>query len=123
MMDIYQLAVQYLIPRLEQVSIQYLEFKISKTNVLDALFYADKMNLTLVKDYCLSFIVKEDNFYDIVMSNSFADLDKPLMVEIIRKRLVPGRNMDIKLDNTGGKYKFEFGGALLWHTRITEFGS
>lgn len=43
MMDIYQLAVQYLIPRLEQVSIQYLEFKISKTNVLDALFYADKM--------------------------------------------------------------------------------
>lgn len=43
MMDIYQLAVQYLIPRLEQVSIQYLEFKISKTNVLDALYYADKM--------------------------------------------------------------------------------
>lgn len=43
MMDIYQLAVQYLIPRLENVSIQYLEFKISKSNVLDALYYADKM--------------------------------------------------------------------------------
>lgn len=43
MMDIYQLAVQYLIPRLEQVCIQYLEFKISKQNVLDALFNADKM--------------------------------------------------------------------------------
>lgn len=43
MMDIYQLAAQYLIPRLENVSVQYLEFKISKSNVLDALYYADKM--------------------------------------------------------------------------------
>lgn len=58
--------------------------------------------LTLIKDYCLSFIVKEDNFYDIVMSNAFANLDKPLMVEIIRKRLNPGRNMDIKFDKTAG---------------------
>lgn len=50
MMDIYQLAVHYLIPRLENVSIQYLEFKISKTNVLDALYYADKMKY--VSTYC-----------------------------------------------------------------------
>lgn len=42
-MDIYQLAVQFLIPRLEQVCIQYLEYKISKQNVLDALYNADKM--------------------------------------------------------------------------------
>lgn len=48
MMDIYQLAVQYLIPRLEQVSIQYLEFKISKTNVLEALFYADKVKYVTI---------------------------------------------------------------------------
>lgn len=59
--------------------------------------------LTLIKEYCLSFIVKEDNFYEIVMSNAFANLDKPLMVEIIRKRLNPGRNMDIKFDKTAGK--------------------
>lgn len=43
MMDIFQLAVQYLIPRLENVSIQYLELKIQKSNVLDAFYYADKM--------------------------------------------------------------------------------
>lgn len=43
MMDIFQLAVQYLITRLENVSIHYLELKISKSNVLDALYYADKM--------------------------------------------------------------------------------
>lgn len=42
-MDIFQLAVLYLITRLENVSIHYLELKISKSNVLDALYYADKM--------------------------------------------------------------------------------
>lgn len=125
-MDIYQLAVQYLIPRLEQVCIQYLEFKISKQNVLDALFNADKMryrspsnrhqihfnynlrihcfSLKLIKEYCLAFIVKEENFYEIVMSGEFVNLDKPLMVEIIRKRLNPGKNIEIKYDKTGGKW-------------------
>lgn len=43
MMDIYQLSFLFLIPRLVQVCIQYLEFKIAKDNVLDALFNADKM--------------------------------------------------------------------------------
>ena len=43
MMDIFQLAVLYLITRLENVSIHYLELRISKSNVLDALYYADKM--------------------------------------------------------------------------------
>lgn len=43
MMDIYQLAEQFDIPRLEQVCLQYLEMKILKSNVLDALYNADKM--------------------------------------------------------------------------------
>lgn len=43
MMDIYQLAVQFLVRSLERVCLQYLEFKITKQNVLDALFNADKM--------------------------------------------------------------------------------
>lgn len=59
--------------------------------------------LSLIKDYCLSFIVKEDNFYDIIMSSVFVNLDKPLMVEIIRKRLNPGRNTDIRFDKTIGR--------------------
>ncbi|GAB0088910.1 Leucine-zipper-like transcriptional regulator 1 homolog [Sergentomyia squamirostris] len=103
MMDIYQLAVQFFIPRLEQVCIQYLEFKISKGNVLDALFNADKMKLIVIKDYCLGFIVKEDNFYDIVMSQDFSGLEKTLMVEVIRKRLNPGKtSIDMKIDKNIG---------------------
>lgn len=36
------------------------------------------------------------------MSAEFVNLEKPLMVEIIRKRLNPGKNMEIKYDKTGG---------------------
>lgn len=43
MMDIYRLSVQFDIPRLEQMSVQYLEFKISKGNVLEALYHSDDM--------------------------------------------------------------------------------
>ncbi|XP_065075653.1 leucine-zipper-like transcriptional regulator 1 homolog [Ochlerotatus camptorhynchus] len=103
MMDVYQLAVQFYIPRLEQLCVQYLEFKISKTNVLDALYNADRMGLTLIKDHCLGFITKEDHFYDIVMSPEFAALEKPLIVEIIRKRLNPSKHStEMKYDKTIG---------------------
>lgn len=47
--------------------------------------------------------MKEENFYEIVMSSEFVNLDKPLMVEIIRKRLNPGKNIEIKYDKTGGE--------------------
>ena len=36
------------------------------------------------------------------MSNEFGNLDKPLMVEIIRKRLNPGKYIDIKQEKTEG---------------------
>lgn len=107
-MDVYQLATQFFIPRLEQLCVQYLEFKIAKNNVLDALFNSDRMNLSLIKDYCLNYIVKEDHFYDIVMSNEFSALEKSLIVEIIRRRLNPskqpnGINNEItKFDKTIG---------------------
>jgi len=39
----------------------------------------------------MQFIIKEENFTDVVMSSEFSDLDKPLLVEIIRKRLYPSK--------------------------------
>lgn len=42
-MDIYQLSVQFDIPRLEQMCVQYLEHMISRGNVLEALFHSDNM--------------------------------------------------------------------------------
>lgn len=101
MMDVYQLAVEFVIPRLEQLCIQYLEFKISKENVLDALYNADRMHLTLIKEYCMGFIIKDDYFYEIVMSSDFDDLEKTLMVDVVRRRMNPTKvQAEIKSDRT-----------------------
>lgn len=50
--------------------------------------------------------MKEENVYEIVMSNDFVNLEKPLMVEIIRKRLNPGKYIEIKYDKTEGTSSF-----------------
>lgn len=103
MMDVYLLAQQFTIPRLESLCMQYLEFKIAKSSVLEALFNSDKLCLQSIKDYCLNYIVKEDQFYDIVMSPEFETLDKPLIVEVIRKKLNPSKHLaDIKFDKSVG---------------------
>lgn len=56
-------------------------------NVIVCFFH----RIQIVKDHCLQFIIKEENFNDIIMSNEFSDLDKSLLVEIIRKRLNPSK--------------------------------
>lgn len=50
----------------------------------------------------MSFIVKDDNFNNIVMTSDFEALDKPLMVEIVRKRVYPGRMNDIRISKLLG---------------------
>ncbi|KAL7743572.1 hypothetical protein ACLKA6_013377 [Drosophila palustris] len=89
--DIYQLAGLFTMPRLAHGCIQYLDYKINKGNVLEALYNADKSNIKIIKDHCMQFIIKDENFDDVVMSSEFSDLDKPLLVEIIRKRLHPSK--------------------------------
>lgn len=91
MMDVYRLALQFNMKRLEQLCVQYLKATISHANVLEALHNAAHLKLYFIKDFCLSFIVKEINYNQIVMSKEFETLDQPLMVEIIRKRQMPQR--------------------------------
>ncbi|PBC32352.1 Leucine-zipper transcriptional regulator [Apis cerana cerana] len=62
---------------------------ISRANVLEALRNAAHLKLYFIKEFCLNFIVKENNYNQIVMSKEFETLDQPLMVEIIRKRQMP----------------------------------
>ncbi len=103
MMQVYLLSQQFNIPRLEQLCVQYLEFKIAKSNVLEALFNSDKLSLQLIKDYCLNYIIKEDHFSDIVMSSDYETLDKHLIVETIRKKLNPSKQpSDMKYDKSIG---------------------
>ncbi|XP_011865569.1 PREDICTED: leucine-zipper-like transcriptional regulator 1 isoform X2 [Vollenhovia emeryi] len=89
MMDVYRLAVQFNMERLEQLCVNYLEATISHANVLDALRNAVHLKLYFIKEFCLSFVVKENNYNQIVMSQEFETLDQPLMVEIIRRRQMP----------------------------------
>ncbi|XP_055388552.1 leucine-zipper-like transcriptional regulator 1 homolog [Condylostylus longicornis] len=102
--DIYTLAGQLLMPRLAAGCIHFLEHKISKSNVLEALYNADKNKIQVIKDHCMAFIVKDENFHDVVMSSEFGDLDKSLLVEIIRKRLInPNKsNLEVPFEKNAG---------------------
>nr|CAD7568238.1 unnamed protein product [Timema californicum] len=88
-MDVYRLAEQFHMLRLEELCMQYLEVAISHCNVLEALHNASKLQLFCIKEYCLKYIVNESNFNQIVMSKEFETLEQPLMVEIIRRRQMP----------------------------------
>lgn len=89
MMDVYRLAVQFHMRRLEQLCIQYLENTICLRNVLESLHNASQLRLDFIKEFCLRFIVKDSNYNQIVMSKEFETLDRTLMVEIIRRRQLP----------------------------------
>ncbi|XP_014247262.1 leucine-zipper-like transcriptional regulator 1 [Cimex lectularius] len=89
MMDVYRLAVQFHMKRLEQLCVQYLEATINHRNVLEALHNANVLKLYFIKEFCLKFIVKETNYNDIIMSKEFENLDRSLIVEVIRRQRVP----------------------------------
>lgn len=75
--------------KLEQLCLHYLETMINLRNVLEALQYSSHLELNLIKNLCLKYIVKDGNYKDIVMSSEFETLDKPLMVEIVREKQGP----------------------------------
>ncbi|GFG28824.1 hypothetical protein Cfor_03040 [Coptotermes formosanus] len=105
MMDVYRLAVQFHMRRLEQLCVQYLEATINHQNVLEALHNASHLNLFFIKEFCLKFIVKETNYNQIVMSKDFEKLEQPLMVEIIRRRQQTPQSRsqaEHQFENTGG---------------------
>jgi len=89
MMQVYMLAVQFHMKRLESLAISYLESSINHKNVLVALKNASQLQLLLIKEFCLRFIIKDVTYNQIVMSKEFETLDQPLMVEIIRRRQSP----------------------------------
>lgn len=103
MMDVYQLANQFLMKRLEQLCVNYLEATINHANVLVALHGAAQLEINSIKELCLSYIVKDGNYNQIVMSQEFETLDQKLMVEIIRRKQLPplknvGKQVDLSID-------------------------
>ncbi|XP_034235806.1 leucine-zipper-like transcriptional regulator 1 isoform X2 [Thrips palmi] len=89
MMDVYRLACQFSMLRLEHLCVQYLETTVNHNNVLEALLCAHNLKLAFIKELCMKLIVRESNYNQIVMSQEFETLDQPLMVEIIRRKQLP----------------------------------
>ncbi|XP_033108495.1 leucine-zipper-like transcriptional regulator 1 [Anneissia japonica] len=85
-MDVYKLALEFSLPRLEQMCVQYLEVSIGLDNVLSVLQYSHELQLDYIKEFCLFFVTKESNYNSIVMSNEFEQLSQPIMVLVVRRK-------------------------------------
>ncbi|XP_076294734.1 leucine zipper like transcription regulator 1 isoform X3 [Lasioglossum baleicum] len=101
MMDVYRLADQFKMERLEHWCVYYLMSTISHANVLEALHNAGQLRLMFIKEFCLNFVIKESNYSQIIMSKEFETLDQPLMVEIIRRRQTSQRRSFCEMYDVG----------------------
>ena len=86
MMDVYKLALLLETKRLELLSMQYIEASINVENVLLVLHNASELKLVRMKEFCMRFIVRDTNYRKVIMSSSFENLDRLLMVQIIRRQ-------------------------------------
>ena len=101
--------------RLELLCVQYLEATINHRNVLVALCNATALKLFFIKEFCLKFIVREINYNQIVMSKEFELLDKPLMIEIIRRKQMPQtRALPEPQYETSGKKSLQFNDMIFF---------
>jgi len=88
-MDVYTLSVLFKIRRLEFLCVEYFNAAINIDNVLIALKNANRLKLDFIKESCMKFIIKENNYSPLVMSSDFENLSKELMVEIVRRKQMP----------------------------------
>lgn len=86
MMELYKFSLLLEMRRLELLCMQHLEASVSEDNVLLVLENASELNLASLKDYCMKFIVRENNYRGVIMSKAFESLDRVLMVQIVRRQ-------------------------------------
>ncbi|XP_019760823.2 leucine-zipper-like transcriptional regulator 1 [Dendroctonus ponderosae] len=91
-MDVYQLAEEFQMSRLEHLCVQFINTTICLNNIVEALKNADKLKLDFIKEQCLRFIVKDTNFNHIIRSAEFETLESRLIVQILfRKQMPPSK--------------------------------
>ena len=86
MMDVYKLALLLETKWLELLSMHYIEASVNVENVLLVLHNASELKLSSLREYCMKFIIRENNFRKVIMSSAFETLDRELMVQIIRRQ-------------------------------------
>uniref|UniRef100_A0A8D0H4Z2 Leucine zipper like post translational regulator 1 n=1 Tax=Sphenodon punctatus TaxID=8508 RepID=A0A8D0H4Z2_SPHPU len=88
-MDVYKLALNFKLSRLEQLCVQYIEASVDLQNVLGVCENANKLQLDQLKEHCLNFVVKESHFNQVIMMKEFEHLSSSLIVEIVRRKQQP----------------------------------
>ncbi|KAJ6650512.1 hypothetical protein lerEdw1_006917 [Lerista edwardsae] len=88
-MDVYKLALNFKLSRLEQLCVQYIEASVDLQNVLIVCENANKLQLDQLKEHCLNFVVKESHFNQVIMMKEFEHLSSSLIVEIVRRKQQP----------------------------------
>uniref|UniRef100_A0A452J0L2 BTB domain-containing protein n=1 Tax=Gopherus agassizii TaxID=38772 RepID=A0A452J0L2_9SAUR len=88
-MDVYRLALNFKLSRLEQLCLQYIEASVDLQNVLIVCENANKLQLEQLKEHCLNFVVKESHFNQVIMMKEFEHLSSSLIVEIVRRKQQP----------------------------------
>ncbi|KAM6458175.1 leucine-zipper-like transcriptional regulator 1 isoform 3-T3 [Liasis olivaceus] len=88
-MDVYKLALNFKLSRLEQLCVQYIEASVDLQNVLVVCENANKLQLDQLKEHCLNFVVKETHFNQVIMMKEFEHLSSSLIVEIVRRKQQP----------------------------------
>ena len=92
LMDVYRLALKLCLVGLENLCLRVLCQSITDQNVLSALTDSHHNTLGTIKEHCLRFIIKDQNWPTVINSVEFEKLDKCLIVEVIR--LKQNRNSD-----------------------------
>merc|ERR1712142_442021 len=91
-MDVYKLVVKFQLLRLRLLCEQYIEASICTRNVLVALKCAEELGLEFIKEFCMRVVIREVHFNQIIQGVDFENLDKRLMVEIIRRKQLQQQN-------------------------------
>uniref|UniRef100_S4RP90 Leucine zipper like post translational regulator 1 n=1 Tax=Petromyzon marinus TaxID=7757 RepID=S4RP90_PETMA len=89
MSDVYRLALCFALARLEQLCLQYIQASVDLGNVLAVLENANMLQLDMLKEYCLKFVVKDSHFSQVIMSREFENLFPALIVQIVRRKEHP----------------------------------
>lgn len=92
LMNIYIIAQELKIKYLEEQTIQYLQEYANCDNVLDILKSSHLLKLDLIKKICLRFIMQDDNYNTIILTDEYASLvfkNPDLILELTRAKLSP----------------------------------
>eukprot|EP01137_Pigoraptor_chileana_P036747 Opistho-2@32857 len=88
---VYELSLQLGLQRLERLCERCILASVDRRNILAVLRVVSSLGLAALKSFCLSYVVQEAHFRDVINSPEFETLDQQLIVEIVRRQQEPNK--------------------------------